>query len=86
MWTWATVGFHKRDIDHGIAALIDCRPPMGSVLASRAASLFGLPVDLEARQIKAKPLLGLPPMVPRGWSEQVNAIRLTTLDEPSGFD
>src|SRR5262245_28765857 len=86
MWTGTTVRFRQHDIDHGIAAASYPRPPMGAVLTARTQGLFGLPVDMKASEIKATPLLGLPPMVPRSRSKSIHPIPLTTLDEPLGFN
>ena len=57
---------------------------MGPGFAARAPGLFGLPVNRQVGEIKAAPLLGWPPRVPRGRSEQIYAIVLPTLDEPLG--
>src|SRR5690242_402756 len=74
--------FHRKlDFDHLIAVVIDGWRPTYTLLARWTSGFVCVPIDGKARGVETQLLFGLPLVVGSGWRDQIDPIRLLTLDK-----
>ena len=84
-WTRLALFQRELDLDDLVIIVINRWCPTHTLLSCWAGRFVRLPVDLEEAFVKSLLLLSLPFVIGPGWRNQIDPVRLPTLDKLLGF-
>lgn len=73
------------NLDDLVGSVVDRSCPAEAFVSLGARGLLVFPIDEEVIGIEAHLLIGLPLMVPAGWTQQVDLVVLLALDQQFGI-